>query len=155
MSEFTITVDVNAPQAAVFSYLADGTLTPQWYEAVRSARRIAEAPTGVGARYEFVRDLPQGEVVNEVEVSEYEQPRLVTFSSRSGPTPFVYRYLIEETEQGSRVTLEGAITGKGLKGPAALLAPLAGKFFEKGMAKNLRVLKGRLENEQGDTPHAS
>ena len=43
------------------------------------------------------------------------------------------------------VILEGSITGEGLRGPAALLAPLAGKFFEKGMAKNLATLKARLE----------
>jgi len=30
--------------------------------------------------------------------------------------------------------------------PAALLAPLAGKFFGRGMAKNLKALKARLES---------
>jgi len=79
-------------------------------------------------------------------VSEFEEPSLITFSSRRGPTPFVYRYGIEATATGSRVTLEGRITGAGLRGPAALLSPLAGRFFEKGMAKNLKELKARLES---------
>ena len=42
-------------------------------------------------------------------------------------------------------SLEGSITGEGLSGAAALLAPLAGKFFERGMAKNLHQLKAHLE----------
>lgn len=145
MGDFTVDVEVAAPQRTVFDYIADGTRTPEWYEAIRSAHRTAGGPTGIGTRYEFIRDLPQGEVVNDVEVSEFDQPHLVTFASRSGPTPFTYRYRIDQSGSGSKVTLEGTITGEGLKGPAALLSPLASKFFEKGMAKNLRVLKARLE----------
>lgn len=145
MGDFTIEVEVNAPPETVFAYLADGSRTPEWYEAVESATKTTGGPVTRGSRYQFTRILPQGSVVNEVEVSELEKPRLVTFTSLSGPTPFTYRYRVEPRGEASRVILEGSITGAGLRGPAALLAPLAGKFFEKGMAKNLRVLKARLE----------
>ncbi len=145
MGDFTINVDVDAPQQAVFSYLAHGSRTPEWYEAVQAAAKTTEGPSGEGTRYTFTRVLPQGEVVNEVEVPEFREPSLIAFASRSGPTPFVYRYRVEPTETGSRVTLEGSITGEGLRGPAALLAPLAGKFFARGMAQNLEALKAHLE----------
>lgn len=146
MSDFTIDIDVEAPQQTVFNYLADGTCTPEWYEAVQSATKTTEGSTGAGTRYTFIRVLPQGEVVNEVEISEFREPSLVTFTSRSGPTPFLYRYRVEPTAAGSRVTLEGSITGEGLQGPAALLAPVAGKFFARGMTENLKALKARLES---------
>ena len=146
MGDFTIDIDVVAPQETVFSYIADGSRTPEWYEAVQTASKTSEGPTGLGTRYMFTRVLPQGEVVNEVEVSEFREPDRVTFTSKSGPTPFVYRYRIGPSGTGSRVTLEGSITGEGLRGPGALLAPLAGKFFERGMAKNLKALKARLES---------
>lgn len=146
MSDFTIDVEVKAPQATVFAYLADGSRTPEWYEAVQSATKTTGGPVTQGTRFEFTRVLPQGTVVNEVEVSEFEEPRLVAFTSLNGPTPFTYRYRIEPRGNTSRVILEGSITGEGLRGPAALLAPLAGKFFEKGMAQNLRTLKARLEH---------
>ena len=146
MSEFTIDIEIAAPPLRVFDYLADGSRTPEWYEAVRTATKVTEGPTGEGSRYVFARVLPQqGEVTNEVEVTEFDPPSLITFTSRSGPTPFVYRYMIEPAETGSRVTLEGSITGEGLKGPAALLAPFAGKFFARGMAENLQELKSRIE----------
>lgn len=145
MGDFSIAVDVDAPQQTVFSYLADGSRTPEWYEAVQTASKTTEGPTGEGTRYTFTRVLPQGEVVNEVEVSEFRDPSLITFASRSGPTPFVYRYRVEPAGAGSRVTLEGSITGEGLRGPAALVAPLAGKFFARGMGQNLKALKARLE----------
>ena len=146
MGDFTIDIDVEAPQQTVFSYLADGTRTPEWYEAVQTANKTTEGPTRQGTHYTFTRALPQGEVVNEVEVSEFREPSLVTFASRSGPTPFVYRYRVEPTGAGARVTLEGSITGEGLQGAAALLTPFAGKFFARGMAENLKVLKARLES---------
>jgi hypothetical protein len=146
MSDFTIDIDVDASQRSVFSYVADGTRTPEWYDAVRSVNRTTANATGQGTRYRFTRVLPQGEVVNEVEVSEFQEPTLVTFASRSGPTPFVYRYRVEPTATGSKVTLEGSITGEGLQGPAAFLAPIAGKFFARGMAENLKTLKAILED---------
>jgi uncharacterized protein YndB with AHSA1/START domain len=145
MSDFTIDIDVDAPQQTVFEYLADGTRTPEWYEAVRSAVKTSEGSTGRDTRFTFTRVLPQGEVANEVEISEFREPDLVTFASRAGPTPFVYRFRIEPTATGSRVILEGSITGEGLIGPTALLAPLAGKFFARGMSENLKTLKARLE----------
>jgi len=146
MSDFTIDIDVDAPQQTVFSYLSDGTRTPEWYEAVRSADKTSEGSTGKGTCFRFTRVLPQGEVVNEVEISEFREPDLVTYASRSGPTPFVYRYRIEPTASGSRVTLEGSITGEGITGPAALIAPFASKFFARGMTENLKTLKTRLES---------
>jgi uncharacterized protein YndB with AHSA1/START domain len=146
MSDFTIHIDVEAPQQAVFNYLADGTRTSEWYGAVESATKTTEGSPGKGTRYTFIRVLPQGEVANEVEISEFRDPILVTFASSSGPTPFVYRYRVEPTAAGSRVTLEGSITGEGLQGPAALLASFAGKFFARGMVENLKALKARLES---------
>lgn len=145
MSDFTIGIDVDAPQQTVFNYLADATRTPEWYEAVRNAVKTSEGKTGEGTLFTFTRVLPQGEVANEVEISEFREPDLVTFASRSGPTPFVYRYRVEATPAGSRVTLEGSITGEGLAGPAALLAPFADKLFARSMTKNLKMLKMRLE----------
>jgi hypothetical protein len=63
----------------------------------------------------------------------------------SGPTPFVYRYLIEPDNDATRLTLEGTISGSGLTGPAALLGPLAEGLFKRGMRDNLGVLKEILE----------
>ncbi len=139
-------IDIDAPQETVFDYIADGSRTPEWYEAVQTASKTTEGPTAEGTRYTFLRALPQGEVVNDVEVSEFREPSVVAFTSRSGPTPFVYRYRVEPSGAGSRVILEGSITGEGLRGPAAFLAPLAGKFFKRGMAENLKALKARLES---------
>jgi uncharacterized protein YndB with AHSA1/START domain len=149
VSQFTIVIEVNASPGSVFGYIADGTRAPEWYEAVRSVRALTDGPIGRGTRYLFTRALPQGQVDNEVEITEFDSPTLVTFTSVTGATPFVYRYRVEPDGSGARVSLEGEISGGGLRGPVALLSPIAGRLFARGMRANLRALQARLERRPG------
>lgn len=141
---FQLTLDIAAPPSAVFDFVADFTTMPKWYSAVQRVERIGET-TGLGTRYEVHRQLPGGTAHNEVEITSYESGRQVTFRSLSGPTPFVYSYLIAPDGNATRLTLEGTISGAGLTGPAALLGPLAEGLFKRGMRDNLGVLRQILE----------
>lgn len=141
---FQLSLDIAASPATVFDFIADFTTTPRWYSAVQEVDRIGEG-SGLGARYEVRRQLPGGPALNEVEITTYESGREVTFTSLSGPTPFVYRYLVEPGGRGTLLTLEGTISGAGLPGPAALLGPLAERVFKRGMKDNLGQLKKILE----------
>ena len=141
---FQLSLTIAASPATVFDFVADFTTTPKWYSAVQRVERIGST-TGLGTRYVVHRHLPGVAARNEVEVSSYESGRQVTFTSLSGPTPFVYRYLVEPDGNATRLTLEGTISGAGLAGPAALLGPLAEGLFKRGMRDNLGVLKKTLE----------
>lgn len=141
---FQLSLAISAPPSAVFDFVADFTTMPTWYSAVQRVERIG-GTTGLGTRYEVHRQLPGGAARNEVEVTSYESGREVTITSLSGPTPFVYRYLVEPDSSATRLTLEGTISGAGLTGPAALLGPLAEGLFKRGMRDNLGVLKEILE----------
>lgn len=141
---FQLSLDIAASPATVFDFVADFTTTPRWYSAVQGVDRIGGA-SGLGTRYAVRRQLPGGPARNEVEITTYESGREVTFTSLSGPTPFVYRYLVEPDGHGTLLTLEGTISGAGLTGPAALLGPLAERVFKRGMRDNLGLLKEILE----------
>ena len=141
---FQLSLDIAVPPATLFDFVADFTTMPSWYSAVQRVDRI-RGTCGLGTRYAVHRDLPGGPARNEVETTTYENGRRVTFTSLSGPTPFVYRYLIEPVGDATRLTLEGSISGAGLSGPAALLGPLAEGLFKRGMRDNLGVLKEILE----------
>ncbi len=145
MGAFVLNLDIARSVQDVFSFLADSENTPVWYVAVQSVRKLTPGPVSPGTVYEIVRHLPQGRVENEVEVSELETNARVTLRSLSGPTPFTYRYRLQPAGAGTRLTLEAEISGEGLVGPAALIAPLAGAFFKRGMAVNLQALKRHLE----------
>ena len=141
---FELSVDIAASPGTVFDFVADLTTMPRWYSAVRRVERIGST-SGLGARYEVQRQLPGGAAHNDVEITGWESGRTVTFTSLSGPTPFVYRYLVEQDGNATRLTLSGTIGGAGLRAPAALLGPLAEGLFKRGMRDNLRVLKTILE----------
>ena len=143
---FVIAIEINKGPEFVFARLARAEDTPRWYSAVQRVDQVAGSPSGMGARYRFKRELPSGPAVNEVEATEYEPPRVYTLKSRSGPTPFTYRYLLAPNASGgTRLRLEGEISGEGIGGPLSLLAPLASKLFERGMRTNLARFKRLVE----------
>jgi len=143
---FSIDMPIRRPTEVVFAFLADGRNTPRWYQAVREAEAVTPGPIGVGTRYRFVRELPWGRADNLVEVVEHEPDAVVTLASVDGPTPFRYRYTLAPTSEGTQVRLEGDITGEGVEGPAALLAPFASQLFARGMRRNLDELGRMLES---------
>ncbi|MEV4628181.1 SRPBCC family protein [Micromonospora sp. NPDC049523] len=137
---FRISLDISRPLPEVFAFLADFRNMPRWYEAVEQATASAD-----GSHFHLVRSLPGGRAHNDVEMTSFRQDEEVTFASINGPTPFRYRYRFEPLPGGTRLTLEGSISGQGLPGLAGHLGPLAEKLFSQGMRKNLLELQRILE----------
>jgi uncharacterized protein YndB with AHSA1/START domain len=143
---FELSLDVNATPTRVFDFVADFTTMPRWYSAVRRVERV-EGTSGLGTRYEVYRELPGGAARNDVAITSYSEGEEVTFTSLSGPTPFVYRYRVQPLREATRLTLDGTISAAGLPGPAALLGPLAEGLFKRGMRDNLGALAAILEQK--------
>lgn len=145
MGSFTIAIDIRRTPDVVFAYVSDVTMMTRWYEAVQQVRSLGTPATGVGARFEIARNLPGGPVRNEVAVTEYERDELFTLESLTGPTPFRYRYTLEPTRRGTRLQLEGQITGAGLPGPIARVDSVTTHLFKRGMGDNLQRLTQLVE----------
>ncbi|MCU1423462.1 MAG: hypothetical protein JWN36_3113 [Microbacteriaceae bacterium] len=141
---FELDLTIAAPPRDVFAFIADFATMPRWYSAVKRVDRI-HGTGGIGTRYLVYRDLPGGPAENEVELTDLVDGTGVTFASQRGPTPFVYRYTVAPAGDGTRLVLNGSISGEGLPGPAALFAPLAEGLFKRGMRDNLGVLKRIVE----------
>jgi uncharacterized membrane protein len=142
---FKIVVQINKPANAVFTFLSDIESSPRWYSAVKSVTKLSPGPVNRGSLYSFSRELPGKKVDNRVEVTEFVDGKLLTLSSIEGPTPFKYRYELTPLGDKTQLRLEAEISGQGLTGPIALLAPLASSFFERGMHTNLVALKDLIE----------
>ena len=142
---FTIEIDIDRPSEVVFGYLAQVENTPKWYSAVEEAEKLTSAPVSTGTRYRLLRQLPTGPAVNDVEVTEFTPNSVFTIASRSGPTPFTYRYRLSPQGKNTHLRLEGEISGEGLGRGFALVAPFAERLFERGMRANLATLKQLLE----------
>lgn len=140
MGTFHVAVDIARTPAEVFALVAEPLEMPRWYDAVDHVARTSEGPIGPGARYVVTRSLPGGRARNEVEITVYEPDRRVTLESRSGPTPFRYRYTLDTIPAGTRLSLDGDISSAGLAGPLSRLDGAATHLFERGMRRNLHQL---------------
>jgi uncharacterized protein YndB with AHSA1/START domain len=148
---FSLNMIINRPPPVVFAFLAEPANMTRWYEAVEQVTRSEGEPLRLGLRFEITRSLPGGVAVNIVEITELDPPRRITLESRSGPTPFRYRYTLEPTSTGTLLTLDARISAAGLAGPAAHLGPIATPLFKRGMKRNLGVLKALVESEPSDS----
>ncbi|MGE5132960.1 MAG: SRPBCC family protein [Gemmatimonadota bacterium] len=143
---FRISLDVHRSPSDVFAFVADFRNMPAWYEAVERVTAETSTPVATGTRFHMVRSLPGGLAHNDVEVTSCRADAEITFTSTSGPTPFQYRYRFEPVPDGTRLTLDGEISGAGLPGLAGHVGDgLASRLFKQGMRKNLEALKKLVE----------
>jgi uncharacterized protein YndB with AHSA1/START domain len=145
MGTLHATVDISRPPAEVFAFVAEPRNMPLWYKAVDEITKTTDTPSGPGARYRVTRSLPRGQAHNDVELTEHQLDRVVTIESRSGPTPFRYRYTLEPKGSATRLTLHGRISTAGHSRTTARLDGIATRLFERGMQQNLHQLKRNLE----------
>jgi len=143
---FTIDQLVARPIDVVFQFLTAVEATPNWYSAVKSVKRVSSDETAQVPLFLFVRELPGGLVTNTVAVSAMEPNRAFELRSIDGPTPFVYRYELEEQpHKWTLVRLIGSISGEGLSVPFKVLQPFAETLFQRGMKGNLQSMRQLLE----------
>jgi uncharacterized protein YndB with AHSA1/START domain len=143
MGEFTTTITIDQPADTIFAFLADPANLPLWLEAVEHVT-LQDTPPRPGTRFQMVRVLPGGRVINEVELVDFDPNHRVTFESRTGPTPFRYQYDLHPTGHGIQIALQARISAEGLPGPIAHLDSVATHLFKHGMQRNLQTLKHLL-----------
>ena len=139
---FTTSVRIEKPVPEVFDYLSDPTTFPQWNSAVQEVRQTSDGAEGVGATYLMERELPDGRAENALEVVEVNRPTLFVIRTTSGPTPFHYRYVLEEDGAGTLLQLAAEVE---LGGRAGALGPLAKRAVKGGVDSNFADLKRILE----------
>jgi hypothetical protein len=146
MGAFQVSINIACTPATVFPLVAEPSSMTRWYEAVNDVTVMTDGATRRGTTYRIARSLPGGRAANVVEITEYDPDRHVTHESLGGPTPFRYSYTLEPTLEGTKVVLDGQITGAGILGTAAPADRRATELFKRGMRKNLTALKQLAEH---------
>jgi uncharacterized protein YndB with AHSA1/START domain len=138
---FTLSVDIARPPDEVFAYLADPSNLPAWQESAVEAHR--EGGPGLGARVVERRRMLGHEVESTLEVSEYEELRLLTLRTVKGPIPLEVRHALSPSGTGTR--LEVAIEGEG-GGMLGLARKMAVRAAERQFKGDFERLKRVLES---------
>ena len=91
MITFETSVRVERPIEEVFAFVSNPLLFPRWNSAVQTVHGTSGESGGPGSTYSMRRQLPTGQVENELEVLSREHPTKFGIRTTSGPTPFLYQ----------------------------------------------------------------
>ena len=103
MITFETSVRVECPIEEVFAFVSDPLLFPRWNSAVQAVDDTSGVTGEVGSTYSMRRELPAGQVENELEVLVHERPSEFVIRTTSGPTPFLYRYRFASDGAGTLI----------------------------------------------------
>jgi uncharacterized protein YndB with AHSA1/START domain len=138
---FANTISIRANPTAVFEYLAQFENVPRWNYAIAETRMTSAGPVGIGATYRQRRTLPQP-AEEAFEVIEYERPVRLAMRGDFGPFAGVLRYTLAPDGDGTLLTNEAELAGRGV---ASLFGAVAGGRVRDAVAANLGELKAILE----------
>lgn len=128
----------------VFAFLADAENDPRWRSGVLELRHVGGS--GVGARYRQVVAGPGGRRIDaDIEIPEFEPPRLIAFRTTTGPVRPSGRYDLAAAGGGTRVRFELAAELRGLK---KLMRPIVQRTMAREVG-GLGELKRVLEEAPG------
>ena len=149
MIAFQTSVRVKRPIEEVFAFVSDPLLFPRWNSAVQTVHHTSGEQGSMGSTYSMQRQLPTGQVDNDLEVLAREHPTEFDIRTTSGPTPFRYRYRFASDGADTLIRLDASVE---LSGVTSLLGPLAARGVKRGVDANLATLKYTLEARPKDAP---
>ena len=128
MARYVTTIESALPQAEVFAYMADFANARLWDPSVSEARRVGEAPIGLGSAFALVARFGGRDVPLRYEIVEYDSPRRVVLEAlRPG---FTSRDVItvEPGGNGSLVHYDATLAFSGL---GRLFDPVMQRIFDR------------------------
>jgi hypothetical protein len=139
---FETSVRIERPIEDVFAFVSDPLLFPRWNSAVQAVNNTSGVTGEVASTYSMRRELPTGQVENDLEVLVRERPSEFVIRTTSGPTPFLYHYGFASDGAGTVVHLQASVE---LPGVGGVLGPLAARGVKRGVDTNFAALKRALE----------
>ena len=128
MARYRTSVESSLPQAEAFAYMADFSNARVWDPSVSEARRVGEAPIGIGVAFDLVARFGGRDVPLRYEIVEYDSPRRVVLEAqRPG---FVSRdtITVEPAGDGSVVNYDAKLAFGGV---GRLFDPVMQRIFNR------------------------
>ena len=141
MAHYLTSVGSALPRAEAFAYMADFANARRWDPSVSEARRVGEAPLGVGSAFDLVARFGGRDVPLRYEIVVYDPPRRVVLEARR--PGFVSRdtITVEHAVDGSIVDYDATLAFGGL---GRLLDPVMQRVFDRVGARATLGLRTAL-----------
>jgi uncharacterized membrane protein len=134
-----VTVNIDAPPEKVFAVLCDVERWPEWTSTMSSIQRIDSGPFAVGSSARVRQPRLRPAVW---QVTEFEDGRNFTWTTRSLGLRMSASHLIERQGAGSRVVLSFELSGF----IAPLISRLYGGLMQRYITTESQGLKKRSES---------
>ena len=114
MARYVTEIKSTLPQAEAFAYLADFANARFGDPSVSEARRVGEAPIGIGSVFDLVARFGRRDVPLRDEIVEYDSPRLVGLEAKRPGFTSRDVITVEPVGSGSIVHYDATLAFSGL-----------------------------------------
>ena len=128
MARYVTTIPSALPQVEAFAYMADFANARRWDPSVSEARRVDEAPLGLGSAFDLVARFAGRDVPLRYEIVEYDSPRRVVLAARRPKFSSRDTITVEPAGDGSIVHYDATLAFGGL---GRLLDPVMQRVFDR------------------------
>jgi uncharacterized protein YndB with AHSA1/START domain len=141
VSDFSLSVELPHPPAALFGFLADPRNRPLWQGSLRDVTDVDAGDPRVGMRW---RDVTKVGARPAMEIVELTPHRLLAETGRWRGVDGVLTMTFVETATGTRLDVEGRLVGQGAYAVAAAVSRrLAPESIRKDLLRASEVLGKR------------
>jgi uncharacterized protein YndB with AHSA1/START domain len=142
MAQTERSTDIAKPPEAVFPYLFEPDLVPQWTTGLNGYERLNDGPLGTGSRFREQLEVSGQQIDTELEITAYDPPSGAETRTEIRGIDVNSTYTLQPSGGGTRLTQTVEATGGGLKG--RVLIPIIQPHLEKKLDADLAALQKLL-----------
>jgi hypothetical protein len=143
--DVTVETRIERPRDEVARFATDPANDREWIGALTEVDKLTDGPVGPGTQVRRVARFLGRRIEYVNEITELEPGRRLAMRSVKAPFPMTVVYEFEDTGAG---TLARIRAGGETVRFYALTGPLLSAMVRRGIARDLRALKRRLEPER-------
>ena len=143
MTRVSVTQDIAASPERVFARIADVEKLPERDADVLAGEVLSEVREGVGLRFRERRRNGKGELVSELEVTEYAPPERIRFVTENHGTVWDTGFAVHRRGGGSQLVV--TMNARPSRLLPKILNPLMKPLFASGIRKHVKALAADCE----------
>jgi hypothetical protein len=138
MGSFSVTLDLPHEPAALFRYLAEPRNRPEWQSSLRAVADVDEGEPHAGMQW---RDITKVGIKPHMQLTELTPFRTIAELGTWHGVDGLLTLRFLKTGEGTRLTAEGRVIGRG---PFAVAAAVAGRWAPATIEADLRRASNAL-----------